>query len=102
MWYMMKRSRQAHQQNRQEEVQEHFQPGKHDDVRAHYASQDGQYQQNEYYKPTAESPPVEAPGSIPGRMYSDHGRVEADSGEQVRELPGDVPRDTPNDKPQLR
>ena len=95
-WFMMKRSRKAHQQNMEKEASsmDQLQPGRYnDDVRAHYAdhSTHGQYGQHEYFKPPVGSPPVEAPASVPGHMYSGQGAVEADSGQQVGELPADVP-----------
>lgn len=100
-WFMMKRSRKAHQQNMEKEASsvDQLHPGaagSYNDVRAHYADpspqgQYGQYGQNEYFKPPVGSPPVEAPASVPGHMYSGQGAVEADSGQQVGELPADVP-----------
>lgn len=94
---MMKRSRKAHQESMNKKVSsmDQLQPTSSaydSDVRAHYANQDGQYNpqysQNEYFKPPAGSPPAEAPGSTPND-FSTHGRVEADSGNYVGELPAE-------------
>lgn len=102
-WFFLKRSRQAREQQQQQErlggPKEPLHSHGYDEMRPHYADHEGQYRSNEYYKPLVESPPAEAPGSIPGRMYSDHGRVEADTGHVVGELPAEVPRSGSTEKP---
>lgn len=105
-WYCMKKSRKAHQQNRDTGSLDNLQPGMQQDVRAHYGSHDasyspGQYERSEFYKPGVESPPSEMPGWTPAEMHSEHGRAEAGEGQVVRELPGDVPVDG-GEKPHVR
>lgn len=76
-WFFMKRSRRAHHANTLDQTQGGGSAYHQNEVYAHYADRDAQY------KPQMQQAPVE--------MGSEHARVEADAGQVVGELPGDVP-----------